>query len=1596
MAYALSGVAVARECTDCRRASNSKTVQTKAAVCKRAQSTAELNVNNVRALINGYGNMWYDGSVAKYHVPKSGNSCPLYCAALWIGGTDVNDQLRLSALTFGSYGDDYWPGPLTIDNTASTDISICNEYDKHFIITQAEVQAFKAMFDYSGTEPVAVNFVDADVPEIIKNWPAEDKTGQCNYLAPFYDADHDGHYDYTKGDYPYYDFDNELCPRDLKRKWGSAYTQHVQATMEDDHGDVKGGILADQVLKGDQTIWWVFNDMGNVHTESKGQAIGMEIRAQAFAFSTNDEINNMTFYSYEIINRSTYELRETYFSQWVDADLGFAQDDYVGCDVKRGLGYCYNGDENDGPGSGSYSGIPPAVGIDFFQGPYMDADGIDNPKIDIEKIKNGTDVHLQALLANYLQPDGTYDTISLSDDADKFYPGGWYCRPGDVVGNCAINGVNFGNGIIDDERFGMRRFIYYNNSDATEAKRDPAKATDYYNYLRGYWKDGKRMKFGGDGYNTGTTELDCDFMFPGDSDPLHWGTNTEVPSINPNDWTEVTSGSNVTPGDRRFMQSAGPFTLKPGAVNYITVGIPFAQATSGNAWSSVELLRQIDDVCQALFDNCFKVLDGPDAPTMYVQELNNEVVLYLQYDNADNSGENYSEIDASIPSYFLDEYGHQHDYSDDERSYKFEGYQIYQLVDANASVADIGNVSKARLVAQCDIENYYDTVITTYDTNGVATVTRNENPSLPIGTLVNYSTNTATNLITGEVKVEGANAGIKHVFRITTDMFATGINTKLVNNKEYYYICIAYAQNRYRAYSQTDPNYLDGQKEPYLAGRKTEHGGTIEAVTAIPHDPFIENGGTVAQAEFGMSPFITRYDGHGNGGNILKLDQSCIESIMGAPGQPAMAPGTFNGSVMTNPCIIETPRYEENYGPVNVKVIDPLNVKQGKYIISFTGSSSNSKWTISTVDGSPLWEEINGTDTTRVYTTQSDFAIGRYNEQLFLKLGIAVSIVNPKGAASDFEWSTGNDYLFSGSCLQPGTLLSSTMEFGDNTQQWLSGIPDNDNSPIYNWIRSGSQFALESYASFFQKDSVAPTYTDPYLDEDYFKAYRKSGSYDNPTTTALDKSQNYENVVYGLWAPYGLVSTQSMHPGFNLSYYATSKKDFDSLKAGKNYLRTYYGLQRKLMLNNYNNSLQFNDMSKLPSVRIVFTADTSKWTRCPVLEMCDDFTQSEGNARRFQVRAHKSVDKMGNTVDDLGIAADKNDPNNPAYIDEYGMGWFPGYAISIATGERLNIMFGEDSRYPQYNGRDMKWNPVSTIADGTANFVMGGRHFIYVMNATTMKFYDLASNSMQTKNYTTPSYDGGRWARQILTSLDRLLKTRNDQYRLFDGTYLGEIDKPCVGVRDSVSMLFASCAWVNMPLVSSRFEINDPMTDIPCDATINIHVNMPYAASLSKNNTAGSAPNGGKPQYMFEMTSDIVTLTNQALSNKSEKSLRDSLLSMISVVPNPYYSYSQYETQSQLETKVRFINVPEGSTISIYTVDGTLVRQFRKVTPTSTTYDWDLHNHNGIPIAGGMYLIHFNVPIVDPANPSKEPEYASRIVKWFGTMRPVDLNSYQY
>ena len=154
-------------------------------------------------------------------------------------------------------------------------------------------------------------------------------------------------------------------------------------------------------------------------------------------------------------------------------------------------------------------------------------------------------------------------------------------------------------------------------------------------------------------------------MFPDDTDPLHWGTGGVITD----DWSEESEGN--PPNDRRFIQAAGPFTLRPGAINNITVGMVFGRSTDGDLYASVEAMKQADTKAQALFDACFKILSPPDAPRLTIQELENELILTIDNPSSSNNyEEGYEELDEiNIADPTVD------------RFYRFEGYQIYQLKD---------------------------------------------------------------------------------------------------------------------------------------------------------------------------------------------------------------------------------------------------------------------------------------------------------------------------------------------------------------------------------------------------------------------------------------------------------------------------------------------------------------------------------------------------------------------------------------------------------------------------------------------------------------------------------------------------------------------------------------------------------------------------------------------------------------------------------------------------------------------------------------------------------------------------------------------------
>jgi hypothetical protein len=1344
----------------------------KGANCSPSTAKLTMEFNDVRALIEQGGSMFQNRSagVASYEVPKNSGLHVIFAGALWMGGTDVNGQLKLAALRYRS-GNDFWPGPLTVNpgsgnfnplnpvgddavrdfGEANIDPDQCMAYDKFFTIRKAEVIKFSLWWECEaglitdGCQDVSEP--TADELNRIYNWPAHGDVsrGQDYFLAPYYDRNQDGAYNPAEdGDHPWYD---DILGRN----------------------DIECGIDRRISLFGDETHWWVFNDKGNIHTETGGDPIGMEIRAQAFAFATNDEVNKMTFYNYELINRGTQTLLNTYFSQYLDADVGNYADDYAGCDVSRGLGYMFNGDlvdESDG-GKQGYGENPPAIGCDFFEGPYQDADGVDNigPYVDETTGELVVPSVIEAIAGKGIVYKGI--------------------------------GIGYSDGIIDNERFGMRRFTYY-NAQFGFPYTDPQTAAQFYNFMSGTWANGSEMFYGGLGHegSTGVTTVPSDYMFPGTSDPYFWATGGEdLSAAFPNGWDESTN--NNPPGDRRFVQSAGPFVLKPGAVNNITVGMVYGRGTEGDLFSSVEAMKRADTKAQALFDACFKILNPPAAPKLVIQELENELILML--DNT-SSIEAYAEEDEiNIPDPTVD------------RVYRFEGYQIFQLKNDEISVADIADPSKARLVAQCDIKNN-------------------------ISRIINFEFDEALGYSIPTEKVDGENEGIRHSFQITEDAFATG-ERALVNHKTYYYIAVSYAYNQFKEYDPNDALLLDGQKIPYISSRLNYDGSAISPSAGVPHNPMPEADGTNQQAEYGSSPRITRLDGYGNGNRALEFTSTTLNNIL-------------------TQGVVDKPVYDYGAGPINVKVVDPLNLVGGYFECKFRNyspSTSNgadtAQWIIYRYDKK---------DGQVLDSVTSEQSIDVDNEQLIPQWGVSVQIFQTK-----YYGESGNQ------SVKVTDMIESTIDFADSSKPWLSFVKDNDAFFPTNWIRSGDY-------SPNQPDDCLPDVL-PYLNPCNYKD--ESGQ---------DDDKKFAKLLGGGIAPHRLVGYQA---------------DFMPL--------AYYNLASPGSSKN-NASISF-----LPSVNIVITSDKSKWTRCPVIELGRTAALNVGNAQAGELRKSPSVDKNGNP-DGTGT----------------GMGWFPGYAVDLESGARLYMSFGENSFLGAENGADMIWNPTDRLVDGVGTPILGGMHPIYVYSYNQKTINDFSSG------FDFPAY----------IKADAESVGGNFLYN----KYLEVEANNSTSKRE----LYGSLSWIAYPLLAEDQVLNST------DVTIRLRINKEYK------NYVASGLNGGSPMYSWSMD-DIATQVS------SQEYLSEAL-QMINVVPNPYYAFSEYE-RTRLDTRVKITNLPERCTVTIYTVNGKMVRQFRKDSEI-TSLDWDLNNNKGIPVAGGVYLIHVDVPDVGEV-----------VLKFFGGMRQVDL-----
>lgn len=109
-----------------------------------------------------------------------------------------------------------------------------------------------------------------------------------------------------------------------------------------------------------------------------------------------------------------------------------------------------------------------------------------------------------------------------------------------------------------------------------------------------------------------------------------------------------------------------------------------------------------------------------------------------------------------------------------------------------------------------------------------------------------------------------------------------------------------------------------------------------------------------------------------------------------------------------------------------------------------------------------------------------------------------------------------------------------------------------------------------------------------------------------------------------------------------------------------------------------------------------------------------------------------------------------------------------------------------------------------------------------------------------------------------------------------------------------------------------------------------------------------------KPNTM----ADVFTFNTSPVTYSAEQAKVD--VEKINVFPNPYYGTHQNELSLQGRF-VTFNHLPTKATIKIFDLNGGYVETLEKDSD-SQYFEWNLQNHNGLPVASGIYIVHIDMP----------------------------------
>ncbi len=277
-----------------------------------------LNINNISAQISPYGVLFNDFSsryYTLYEFPKGSGNNTFHWLTFYLKGADHQQNQYLSGLlnTIAKHEQNpgYFPGPISSPTSYTTEYDVA--WRKVWKLNRDEINIHIA--NWKNT--------DYQIPDKIRTWPGDGDVsqGQAIHLAPYHDYNANGLYDPENGDYP--------------------------------------------IIRGDQAIYFIFNDIRNNHTGNGTLGLSAEFHCMVYGFNTPDDvaINNTIFINCQIFNRSLLTYSPLQLSINAVTKIGNYDDDYVGCDTILNAAIAYNDAFDEIVDGYGYGAHPPAQSV---------------------------------------------------------------------------------------------------------------------------------------------------------------------------------------------------------------------------------------------------------------------------------------------------------------------------------------------------------------------------------------------------------------------------------------------------------------------------------------------------------------------------------------------------------------------------------------------------------------------------------------------------------------------------------------------------------------------------------------------------------------------------------------------------------------------------------------------------------------------------------------------------------------------------------------------------------------------------------------------------------------------------------------------------------------------------------------------------------------------------------------------------------------------------------------------------------------------------------------------------------------------------------